>query len=162
MEYFDPVYLEAAYIFIIFWLLMFVIFKPLIENKKIKNKDDVNIDSILIENTKLHNDSIILNKIISDTMYEREVIIKAFDAISKEFEGREWLMEGRGTYKYDDDRYKQEVRYIMDAFKEIKINVWKEIKSKTFEYRNIIEKPLINRIAELEKEIEQLKNNNIK
>ncbi len=38
----------------------------------------------------------------------------------------------------------------MDEFKAINSNFWKEIKSKTFEYRQKIEQPLINEIAELE------------
>lgn len=88
---------------------------------------------------------------------EREVVIKAFDDIRKEFEGRKWLMDGRGAYPYNDDRYKEEVRYIMNAFDGITFNVWKNIKSKTYEYRDFVEKPILEKISELEKEIELLK-----
>lgn len=89
----------------------------------------------------------------NEAVHEREVLIRGFDAVRKEFEGRRWVTEGRGSYPYNDDRYKQEVRYILDAFNEIETNVWKEIKSKTFEYRNAIEKPLLEKIAQLEKAI---------
>ncbi len=88
---------------------------------------------------------------------EREELIKAFDAIRMEFEGRKWLMEGRGNYRYDDEKYKEEVRYIMDAFNEINGNLWRKIKSKTFEYRNSIESPLKSTIESQQKEIESLK-----
>lgn len=88
---------------------------------------------------------------------EREELIKAFDAIRMEFEGRKWLMEGRGNYRYDDEKYKEEVRYIMDAFNEINGNLWRKIKSKTFEYRNAIESPLKSTIESQQKEIEELK-----
>ncbi len=106
---------------------------------------------------ELFNENLELRKFGQQVMDEREVLIKAFDAIRKEFKGRTWLMEGRGCYPYNDDRYKEEVRYIMDAFNEINANVWKDIKSKTFEYRNAVEKPLLDKIKQLENEIEQLK-----
>jgi len=99
----------------------------------------------------------LLRNIGQQAMDEREVLIKAFDAVRKEFKGRTWLMEGRGCYPYNDDRYKEEVRYIMDAFNEINKNVWKEIKSKTFEYRNIIEKPLLEKISKLESQLKSTK-----
>ena len=90
-------------------------------------------------------------------MDEREVLINAFDAIRKEFLGRWWLKEGRGNYPYDDERYKEEVRYIMDAFNEIESNVWKNIKSKSFEYRKSIEKPLLEKIERLELELKEIR-----
>ena len=89
---------------------------------------------------------------LEEIIDEREALIKAFVSIREEFEGRDWLMEGRGPYPYDDDEYKQEVRYIMDAFNEIEKKLWKNIKSKTFEYRNRIEEPLLKRIKELEEQ----------
>jgi len=69
---------------------------------------------------------------------EREVLVKAFDEIRKSFEGRDWIMEGRGMYPYNDDRYKLEVKYLFDEFKKIKDKAWANIKSKTFEYKNRI------------------------
>lgn len=93
---------------------------------------------------------------------EREELIKAFDAIRSEFEGRKWLMEGRGNYTYDDEGYKLEVRYIMDAFNEINDNLWRKIKSKTFEYRQAIEKPLQSTITTQAEEIKELEKINDK
>jgi len=81
---------------------------------------------------------------------EREALFQAYDKIRALFKGRHWLMEGRGCYPYNDERYKEEVRYIMDEFEEINTNLWKQIKSKSFEYRNKIEEPLKKRIEELE------------
>lgn len=74
-----------------------------------------------------------------EAIKEREVMIKAFDEIRKCFNGRTWLMEGSGCYAWDDDEYKMEVKYLMDEFDAIEKNVWKNIKSKTFEARQIIE-----------------------
>lgn len=89
--------------------------------------------------------------------HEREVLIKAFDDITKEFAGREWIMEGRGPYKYDNDEYKKEVTYLFQAFDKIKSEMWSNIKSKTFDYKNSIEEPLLKRIQELENVITQTK-----
>lgn len=86
----------------------------------------------------------------TEILNEREALFQAFDKIRASFKGRHWLMEGRGCYPYDDERYKEEVRYIMDEFEEINTNLWKQIKSKSFEYRKSIEEPLQKRIAELE------------
>jgi hypothetical protein len=79
---------------------------------------------------------------------EREVLVQAFDKITKEFEGRDWIMEGRGCYPYNDDRYKQEVRYIFDAFTKIKKEVWANIKSKSFEYRDRIKAEALSQLSE--------------
>ena len=78
---------------------------------------------------------------------EREALFQAFDKIRASFKGRHWLMEGRGCYPYDDERYKEEVRYIMDEFEEINTSLWKQIKSKSFEYKEMIRK---NILAELQ------------
>lgn len=69
---------------------------------------------------------------------EKEVMMKAFDKVRRIFQGREWIMEGRGSYRYDDDRYKEEVRYMYDEFDALYQDTWNNIKSKTFEYRNKI------------------------
>ena len=90
------------------------------------------------------------NQPAKELLDEREVLIKAFDSIRASFQGRSWILEGRGAYPYDDERYKEEVRYIMDEFEEINKSLWRQIKSKSFEYRNSIEAPLLNRIKELE------------
>lgn len=66
---------------------------------------------------------------------EREVMIQAFDKVRKLFEMRSWIMEGRGCYPYNDDRYREEVRYLYDEFDALQKDVWSNIKSKTFEYR---------------------------
>lgn len=104
-------------------------------------------------NEELLKENAELRRIGQQAMDEREVLIKGYDAIRKLFKSRDWLMEGRGCYPYNDDRYKQEVRYIMDAFNEINKNVWRDIKSKTFEYKKAVEKPLLEKISELEKSI---------
>lgn len=69
---------------------------------------------------------------------EKEVMIIAFDKVRKMFDLRSWIMQGRGPYPYDDDRYKEEVRYLFDEFDALQKDVWKNIKTKTFEYRNKI------------------------
>ena len=80
---------------------------------------------------------------------EREALFQAFDAIRAAFRDRSWLMEGRGAYPDNDERYKEEIRYIMNEFEDINTNLWKQIKSKTFEYRNLIEMPLKRQIKKL-------------
>ena len=74
---------------------------------------------------------------------EREVMAQAFEKVRELFAGREWLMEGRGNYPYNDDRYKEEVRYMMDAFNKIKSELWRNVKSKTADYRQRIIKEYI-------------------
>lgn len=112
------------------------------------------IDTRTIEELRLEVDQV--RKEAQQIADEREAVIKAFDLIRKEFKGRTWLMEGRGRYPYNDDRYKEEVRYIMDAFNEINHSLWKQIKSKTFEYKNAIERPLLEKIGEMEETINEL------
>jgi hypothetical protein len=69
---------------------------------------------------------------------EKEVLASAFDNVRKIFESRKWLMEGRGSYPYDDDRYKQEVRWLMDEFEKIYNETWRNIRTKTFEYKETL------------------------
>ena len=110
-----------------------------------------------LELLAIEKEMVVQLEIGQQAMDEREVLIKAFDNIRKEFTGRWWLKEGRGNYPYDDDRYKEEVRYIMDAFNEINSDVWKNIKSKSFEYRKSIEKPLLDKIEQLELELKEIR-----
>ncbi len=94
---------------------------------------------------------------LEEALHEREALFQAFDKIRGCFKGRHWLMEGRGCYPWDDERYKEEVRYIMDEFDQINKDLWKQIKSKSFEYREKIKAPLLEKINQLESEIEKLK-----
>ena len=65
-------------------------------------------------------------------------MMQAFDKVRQIFEMRKWIMEGRGSYRYDDDRYKEEVRYMYDEFDALFKDTWANIKSKSFEYREKI------------------------
>jgi len=79
----------------------------------------------------------------SPDAHEKEVMMQAFDKVRQIFESRSWIMEGRGSYPYNDDRYKEEVRYLYDEFETIKNDTWSNIESKSFEYRKqIIERYL--------------------
>jgi hypothetical protein len=75
---------------------------------------------------------------ISQDAHEKEVMMQAFGKVRQIFEGRSWIMEGRGSYPYNDDRYREEVRYLYDEFDAIKKETWGNIKSKSFEYRQAI------------------------
>jgi hypothetical protein len=75
---------------------------------------------------------------VSEDAHEKEIMIKAFDKVQKIFKMREWVMEGRGSYPYNDDRYKEEVRYLFDEFEAIRKDTWENIESKSFEYRERI------------------------
>lgn len=39
--------------------------------------------------------------------------------ILREIEARNWILEGRGPYEWDDDEYRKEFRYFMDKLKNI-------------------------------------------
>ncbi len=93
---------------------------------------------------------------IQQAIDEREALVKAFAEITGVFEGRSWIIEGRGAYPYDDDRYKEEVRKMMDEFNAIKTDLWRQFRSKTYEYKQSIEKPLLDKIKELESRSEPL------
>lgn len=41
------------------------------------------------------------------------------NAIKKEIADRDWIMEGRGCYQWDDDRYKDETRLAFEAVEKI-------------------------------------------
>jgi hypothetical protein len=70
--------------------------------------------------------------------HEKEIMMQAFDKVRQLFEGRQWIMDGRGSYPYNDDRYKQEIRYMYDEFEAIRKDTWANIKSKSVDYRNRI------------------------
>lgn len=90
---------------------------------------------------------------------EKEVLMQAFDKVRRLFEKRSWIMDGRGSYRYDDDRYKEEVRYLYDEFDALQKETWNNIKSKSFEYRkNIIADYLKN--SKTSTELEALKKEN--
>ncbi len=55
---------------------------------------------------------------------ERELLIQTLDLVRKIFESREWIMEGRGAYPYDDEKYREEVRYMYNEFDALMKNVW--------------------------------------
>lgn len=69
---------------------------------------------------------------------EREVMIQAFDKVRLLFENRAWIMDGRGSYPYDDDRYREEVRNMYEEFEAIKSDTWSNISTKTADYRKKI------------------------
>lgn len=71
-------------------------------------------------------------------MHEREVLARAFDKARELFQRRSWIMDGRGCYPYDDDRYKEEVRYLYDEFDALQKDTWANIITKSQEYRNWI------------------------
>lgn len=75
---------------------------------------------------------------VTEDAHEKEVMMKAFDDVRKIFEGRAWIMEGRGSYTYNDDRYKEEVRYLYNEFDAIQKATWAKIKSKSIDYRHQI------------------------
>lgn len=43
----------------------------------------------------------------------------ALAAIREEVKGRRWICEGRGPYTYDDDRYRQETGFALDAIEKL-------------------------------------------
>ena len=45
----------------------------------------------------------------------------ALAAIVREVNGRAWIQDGRGSYEWDDDRYKQEAYWAFGAVKKIAV-----------------------------------------
>jgi hypothetical protein len=43
----------------------------------------------------------------------------ALAAIREEVKGRRWICEGRGPYQYDDDRYRKETGFALDAIEKL-------------------------------------------
>lgn len=75
---------------------------------------------------------------INQDAHEKGIMMQAFDKVRQMFEGRQWIMEGRGGYPYNDDRYKEEVRYMYDEFDTLQKDTWKNIESKSIDYRKAI------------------------
>lgn len=75
---------------------------------------------------------------INQDAHEKEIMMRAFDKVRQIFEGRQWIMEGRGSYPFNDDRYKEEVRYMYDEFDQVFKDTWANIKSKSIEYKEKI------------------------
>lgn len=74
----------------------------------------------------------------ADAIHEKEIMIQAFDKVRLIFEGRQWITEGRGPYPYNDDRFKEEVRYMYDEFDALAKDTWANIRSKSVDYRKQI------------------------
>lgn len=74
----------------------------------------------------------------NEDAHEKEIMMQAFCKVQQLFEGREWIMEGRGSYPYNDDRYKEEVRFLYDEFEAVRKDTWDNIKSKSVDYRKWI------------------------
>jgi hypothetical protein len=75
---------------------------------------------------------------LGNDAHEKEIIMQAFEKVTQLFEGRTWIMDGRGSYPYNDDRYKEEVRYMYDEFEAIRKDTWANIHSKSVDYRKQI------------------------
>lgn len=43
----------------------------------------------------------------------------ALAAIREEIKGRRWICDGRGSYTYDDERYRKETGFALDAIEKI-------------------------------------------
>ena len=97
-----------------------------------------------------------LNESNDVAIHEREVMIQAFKVIREAFESREWITQGRGCYKYNDDRYMEEAKYLFNDFKKIESEMWRQIKSKSYEYKKSIESPLLSKLAELKRRVAEL------
>lgn len=100
-----------------------------------------------------------LNESNDVAIHEREVMIQAFKVIREAFESREWITQGRGCYKYNDDRYMEEAKYLFNDFKKIESEMWRQIKSKSYEYKKSIESPLLSKLAELKRRVAELEQN---
>jgi hypothetical protein len=88
-----------------------------------------------------------------DDAHEKEVMMKSFDKVRQIFEGRQWIMDGRGSYPYNDDRYREEVRYMYDEFDALVKDAWANIKSHSSEYRQAIVKEYLKGMEGKEREV---------
>lgn len=69
---------------------------------------------------------------------EKEVLAEAFDRVQRLFDGKHWITEGRGPYDFNDEEYRNEVKYLLDQFDEIRKETWSNIRTKTFDYKKKI------------------------
>ena len=59
-------------------------------------------------------------RLAEEALYrDKTGLAKALEDVVKEVDGRRWLCEGRGPYKYDDERYRQEAGWAFDAIHKI-------------------------------------------
>lgn len=84
---------------------------------------------------------------------EREACLQALSKIQASFKTREWITEGRGVYPFDDDRYRQEVRFIFEELQGIISDVHRQVKSTTCDYRVEVEKQIGSENDRLQKEL---------
>ncbi len=50
---------------------------------------------------------------------ESDALFNLINGVKKELISRDWLIEGRGSYEWDDDRYRHEARLAFDAAKAV-------------------------------------------
>ncbi len=87
---------------------------------------------------------------------EREACLQAISKINDSFRSREWITEGRGSYPYDDERYKQEVRFIFDELQGFISDVHRQVKATTCDYRIEVEKQIKSENDKLRKELAEV------
>lgn len=50
---------------------------------------------------------------------ESDALFDVINGVKKELKSRDWLLEGRGPYRYDDDRYREEAGLAFDVVRGI-------------------------------------------
>lgn len=85
---------------------------------------------------------------------EKEILINALDQFRTAFHSRQWLTEGRGNYTHDDDRYKLEVKYLLDEFEKINRKAWAANQDKDTRLSEIFSQRVSSEVADLREALE--------
>lgn len=80
----------------------------------------VSVASLRAENTmKQERDAASeqVRALVEAVKVESDALFNVINGVKKELSSRDWLLEGRGPYRYDDDRYREEAGLAFDAMR---------------------------------------------
>ena len=84
------------------------------QKQNISNKNVSEIMDVLNECKNLENEK---NEAQKALERDRSTVISAVNKMRDEIQGREWILEGRGPYAWDDDRYREEFSDVLNYIK---------------------------------------------
>lgn len=84
---------------------------PVIDEEVLQQRDQylAQVEKLIEENRKLQ-DAVDRDK---------SGLAGALGAVLKEVEGRRWVVQGRGSYEWNDDKYRQETGWALEAIEKI-------------------------------------------
>lgn len=86
---------------------------------KERGEYEAKIAALEAEKVKLEADVKVLREALDK---DKTGLAHALNAVRKEADARRWVIDGRGSYEWDDERYRKETGWALKAIEEIAVN----------------------------------------